>query len=490
MPEHQGTGSGRAIESAIMLASSLLGTRRVFNHHVHIAYYWLALVDAMLFAGACYLATWLYYFRDPAELALHLDVLPLRAGLFAGIAVLAMTSMGLYQPRLREGTNGVLLRVGGAMLLVMVAMSAIFYLLPSVLLWRGVLAYTLVVAFMSALGTRSIFSNTVELEQFKRKVLVLGTGQRAANIAERMRRKSDRRGFRIAGYVRTGSEQTLVSTGNVFTPDQPLAEYARDHDIQQIVVALDDPSTMPAEELMHCRTWGIEVLNILDFFEQEASKVLVEEAPAEWFIYADGFNSGRAHSFTKRGMDLLAGFVLLAGTWPLMLITVLAIKLEDGLRAPVIFRQKRVGLDGQTFDVLKFRSMTVDAESDGKARWATSNDTRITRVGHTIRKLRIDELPQVINVLRGDMSLVGPRPERPEFVRQLVAEIPFFDKRHCVKPGITGWAQLNYPYGASTRDAMYKLEYDLYYVKNRSVFLDFLVLLQTAEVVLFGKGAR
>ncbi|MEQ9463448.1 MAG: TIGR03013 family PEP-CTERM/XrtA system glycosyltransferase [Haliea sp.] len=473
-----------------MIASSLLGTKRVFNHHVHIAYYWLALLDAVLFVGACYLATWAYYLREPVQLGLHLNALPVRAGIFAVITVLAMTSMGLYQPRLREGTNGVLLRVGGALLLVMVAMSAIFYLLPSLLLWRGVLAYTLVIAFVSALTTRLVFSNTVELEQFKRQVLVLGSGQRAANIAGRMRRKSDRRGFRVAGYVRWGNEDTAVTTGNVFTPDQSLAEYARDHDIQQIVVALDDPRTLPADDLVRCRTWGIEVMNILDFFEQEASKVLVEEAPAEWFIYADGFNCGRAHGFTKRGMDLLAGFLLLTGTWPLMLVTILAIKLEDGWRAPVIFRQKRVGLDGRTFNVLKFRSMTVDAESDGKARWATSNDARITRVGHIIRKLRIDELPQVINVMVGDMSLVGPRPERPEFVRQLSTEIPFFDKRHCVKPGITGWAQLNYPYGASTRDALHKLEYDLYYVKNRSLFLDFLVLLQTAEVILFGKGAR
>tara|TARA_R110002110_G_scaffold76898_1_gene202279 strand:- start:20903 stop:22324 length:1422 start_codon:yes stop_codon:yes gene_type:complete len=473
-----------------MIASSLLGTKRVFNHHVHIAYYWLALVDALLFVGACYLATWIYYLQDPAQLALHLEALPLRAGIFAVITILAMTSMGLYQPRLREGTNGVLLRVGGALLLVTVAMSAIFYLLPALLLWRGVLAFTLVIAFASALTTRVVFSNTVELEQFKRKVLVLGSGQRAANIAERMRRKSDRRGFRIAGYVRSRNEQTVVTTGNVFTPEQPLPEYARDHDIEQIVVALDDPDALPAEDLVRCRTWGIEVLNILDFFEQEASKVLVEEAPPEWFIYADGFNCGKAHDAAKRAMDLLASFLLLMGTWPFMLVTVIAIKLEDGWRAPVIFRQKRVGLDGRAFDVLKFRSMTVDAEGDGKARWATSNDTRITRVGHIIRKLRIDELPQVINVLTGEMSLVGPRPERPEFVRQLAAEIPFFDKRHCVKPGITGWAQLNYPYGASTRDALHKLEYDLYYVKNRSLFLDFLVLLQTAEVVLFGKGAR
>ena len=269
-----------------------------------------------------------------------------------------------------------------------------------------------------------------------------------------------------------------------------MHEYALAHDIRQIVVALDNPAALPADELMHCRTSGIEVVNILDFFEQEASKVLVEEAPREWFIYSDGFAAGGSSNRGKRALDMFAAFVLLFGTWPLMLVTVLAIKLEDGLHAPVIFRQKRVGLNGRVFDVLKFRSMSVDAESDGKARWATTNDNRITRVGHVIRKLRIDELPQILNVLVGDMSLVGPRPERPEFVRELSESIPFFDKRHCVKPGITGWAQLNYPYGASKRDALHKLEYDLYYVKNRSLFLDCLVLLQTTEVILFGKGAR
>jgi len=473
-----------------MSASSLLGTRRVFNHHIHIAYYWLAMLDALLFTGACYLGTWIYFLAEPSQLQMHIDELLPRALLLAAITVLALTSMGLYQPRLREGPNGILLRVGGAFLMVAVAMAAIFYFLPSVHLWRGVLAYSMVLAFGSCLLTRLVFSNTVELEQFKRKVLVLGSGQRAANIAERMRRKSDRRGFRIAGYVRLAGEATVVDSGNVFTPDEPLPQYAVSRDIQQIIVALDDPSTIPAEELMQCRTRGIEVLNILDFFEQEASKILVQEATPEWFIFADGFNHSRAQSGSKRALDIAASFLLLAVTWPLMLLTIIAIKLEDGLRAPVIFRQRRVGLNGRVFDVLKFRSMKTDAEGDGKARWATTNDDRITRVGHWIRKLRIDELPQIINVLSGDMSLVGPRPERPEFVRELAAEIPFFDKRHCVKPGITGWAQLNYPYGASTRDSLYKLEYDLYYVKNRSLFLDFLVLLQTAEVVLFGKGAR
>ena len=183
-------------------------------------------------------------------------------------------------------------------------------------------------------------------------------------------------------------------------------------------------------------------------------------------------------------------FLLLMVAWPFMLLTVIAIWLEDGVGAPVLFRQRRVGLNGRIYEVIKFRSMTVNAEGDGKARWATSDDARITRVGRFIRKTRIDELPQILNVMAGDMAFVGPRPERPEYVRELKETIPYYEKRHCVKPGITGWAQMNYPYGASVQDSFNKLEYDLYYVRHQSLFLDFLVLMQTAEVILFGKGAR
>jgi sugar transferase (PEP-CTERM system associated) len=234
----------------------------------------------------------------------------------------------------------------------------------------------------------------------------------------------------------------------------------------------------------------VSVLGLLDIFERQAGKILVDEATHEWFIFARGFRHRTLRGLGKRLFDIAGAASLLLVSWPFMLITVLAIKLEDGLRAPVIFRQKRVGLNGRTFDVMKFRSMTVDAEGDGKARWATANDNRITRVGQMIRKLRIDELPQIFNVLIGNMSLVGPRPERPEFVSELEKDIPFYNNRHYVKPGVTGWAQLNYPYGASVTDAKHKLEFDLYYVKNQSLFLDFLVLLQTVEVVIFGKGAH
>lgn len=474
-----------------MLAGSLLGTKRIFNHHVHVAYFWLALVDTVLFVAASYLATYIYFMTEPGALRDHMETLPLRAGLFAGMTTLALFAMGMYQPRLRESANGVLLRVGGAFLMMMLGMAALGYFFPNLNLWRGVLVFAGTISFASCLLTRLVFTNTVELEQFKRRVLVLGSGEVANNIASKMRRNCDRRGFRVHGYVRMPEDDTIVSNGNVITLQNPLSDYVRDHDIEQVVVALDERrSQMPTDELMRCRMMGVPVVDILDFFEKEASKVLVEAAKPEWFIFADGFQNASARGISKRAFDIFASFVLLMATWPVMLLAILAIKLEDGFSAPVIFRQKRVGLDGRIFEVMKFRSMTVDAEGDGKARWATANDVRVTRVGKFIRKTRVDELPQILNVLVGDMAFVGPRPERPEFIRELAALIPHFEKRHCVKPGITGWAQLNYPYGASHTDARHKLEYDLYYVKNQSLFLDFMVLLSTVEVILFGKGAR
>jgi sugar transferase (PEP-CTERM system associated) len=295
----------------------------------------------------------------------------------------------------------------------------------------------------------------------------------------------------VHGFVRLGSEETEVDSGQVLTLDRPLSDYVRTFGIQQIVVALDDRRDLvPGDELMRCRTMGVNVVDLLEFFEQEAGKVLVNHAQPDWFIYFQGIRNGSLYAIFKRTFDIIAAFLLLMVAWPFMLLTVLAIWWEDGIGAPVIFRQRRVGLNGRIFEVAKFRSMTVDAEGDGKARWATPGDARVTRVGAVIRKLRIDELPQILNVLAGDMAFVGPRPERPEFVRELAETIPFFPKRHCVKPGITGWAQLNYPYGASVKDARCKLEFDLYYVKHQSLFLDFLILLQTVEVILFGKGAR
>jgi sugar transferase (PEP-CTERM system associated) len=235
---------------------------------------------------------------------------------------------------------------------------------------------------------------------------------------------------------------------------------------------------------------GVEVTELLTFLERETGRVRIDALNPSWMIFGDGFRRDPVRLFSSRVLDVSASSGILLVTWPLMLITAMAVKLEEGWHAPVLYGQERVGLGGQTFRLLKFRSMRVDAEYDGQPRWAEKGDQRVTRVGRVIRKLRVDELPQILNVLRGHMSFVGPRPERPEFVRELAQKVPYYAQRHCVRPGITGWAQLCYQYGSSEKDALEKLQYDLYYVKNNSFLFDLSILVQTAEVVFMGKGAR
>lgn len=468
-----------------------MNTTRVFNHHIHLAYSLLLIIDALLFFASCYLASWLYFLPQPHSLDNHLADLAPKAIVFSAVTVLALLSMGLYQPRLRDTASGVIIRTAGGFLLATAGIATLAFFTPLFDFWRGLFVYAALISFVLCLINKAVFVRVVELDQLKRNILVLGAGRSAHNIARRMRRKSDRRGFRIVGYVNLDDTPPLVDSSKILTLKEPLYQCVLTNHINQIVVALDtQDQSLPIADLIRCRVSGVAVINILDFFEQEAGKVLVDEVPPEWLIFAGAFRGKSVNGRGKRLFDLFASVSLLSITWPIMLLAMLAIKLEDGPRAPVFFRQQRVGLNGETFDVLKLRSMTINAEGDGKARWATAKDPRITRVGTFIRKTRIDELPQILNVLKGDMAFVGPRPERPEFVGELAKAIPYFDERHCVKPGITGWAQLNYPYGSSTEDAKYKLEFDLYYVKNQSLFLDFLILLQTVEVILFGKGAR
>lgn len=473
-----------------MFLRDLAGLQR-HNFNLRISYSWLGIADALLFFGCYYLAAWIYFLPDPALFTQISHRLPFWALLFVCITMLAMLSMGLYQARMRDGFYGLLLRTFSAFVLTALGIALIVLIFRTRFPFGGIFIYAAALAFVSSLATRKLFNSTVKLEKFNRRVLVLGAGKKASNIVNKMRRKSDHHGFRICAYVRVPQEEATIASDKIVTLQQPLSDYVREHEIHQVVVALENQrDNMPDEELLRCRMLGVSVVNLLDFFEQEAGKVLVDEAPPEWFIFANRFKPNFGGGFYKRAFDIIAGLFLLLGTWPFMLLTVLAIKLEDGLHAPVIYRQKRVGLYGQVFNVMKFRSMSINAEADGKARWATDNDSRVTRVGQVIRKLRIDELPQILNVLSGDMAFVGPRPERPEFVCQLAEQIPYFEKRHCVKPGITGWAQLNYPYGSSVEDAKHKLEFDLYYVKNQNLYLDCIVLLRTVEVVTFGKGAK
>lgn len=470
-----------------------MATVRVFNHHVHTSFYWLALVDAALFVLALYAGAYIYCFvgLDPASFQTYLPDIPGRALLYALITVICLFTMGLYEPRMREGRSGVLVRTLGGFVAASLVTAGLFLFLPDTHQWRGVLLYTVLLSFSANLISRLAFINVTDLDQFKSRVLVYGSGSAAATITSSMRRKTDRQGFTIVGFVRVDGEEPRVTGERIINLRQPLAEYARQTEIDQIVVALDNKRDQtPTDELFKCRLQGVKVLNLVNFFEREAGKILVDFATPGWMTLTEDLRSNTSTSLTKRAFDICASFLLLMATWPLMLVTALAIWLEDGFRAPIFFSQERVGLSGKAFKVLKFRSMSVDAERDGKARWAVVNDSRVTRVGSFIRRTRIDELPQIFNVLSGEMAFIGPRPERPEFVKQLAEQIPYYNSRHAVKPGITGWAQLCYPYGASEEDARQKLQFDLYYVKNQSLFLDFMVTLSTVEVVLFGKGAR
>jgi sugar transferase (PEP-CTERM system associated) len=465
---------------------------RIFRHYLQLPIVLLALVEAGLLLGVFFLAAGLRFDVSLADVEAKLGALWPRAFTFTLLVQMSMVAVGLYSSRLRVRFLGVVVRIGASVLAATVAFALVFYALPELQLHigRGVIAIAAASAFAGMTLVRFIFGRVVDENLFKRRVLVYGCGRQALSISQ-LRRRSDQRGFTIVGYVRPDGDREMVPSDRLLLPPQSLLELARDQGVDEIVVAMDDRRrAFPVQELLECRLCGIDVTDIVTFLERETGKVRLDVLNPSWMIFADGFRRDPVRLFSERSFDLLAGFALLFMTWPFMLVAALAIKLEDGWRAPVLYRQRRVGLENRVFDVLKFRSMCIDAEKDGQARWAAKGDDRVTRVGAIIRKVRIDELPQILNVLKGDMSFVGPRPERPEFVAELNDKIPYYRERHCVKPGITGWAQLCYPYGSSEHDAAEKLQYDLYYVKNHSLLFDLMILLQTAEVVLWGKGGR
>jgi sugar transferase (PEP-CTERM system associated) len=326
----------------------------------------------------------------------------------------------------------------------------------------------------------------------KRNILILGTGKRASIIEKRMRRKVDRQGFVIKGFIHMDgdTENGIQQEKKMTLEPGNLADYTYNNKIDEIVVACDERRGNPLmSELFKCKIRGTKIIEILDFIERETGQVAVNLVYPSWIIYSNGFNSNhQLRTIFDRVFNAIVALSLILVTWPAMLLTMLLIKLEDGLNAPTLYKQIRVGLNGKPFEIIKFRSMSLDAEKESGAKWASKHDSRTTKIGGIIRKYRIDELPQLYNVLIGQMGIVGPRPERPEFTHELTLTIPYYNERHNVKPGLTGWAQLKYPYGSTEEDAMEKLKYDLYYIKHRSFLFDMHILFRTIETVLFGKG--
>jgi sugar transferase (PEP-CTERM system associated) len=404
--------------------------------------------------------------------------------------VTAMYALGLYQRFVPMRPEEIAVRVLAACGLTWAGLALLYYLLPDLYLGRGVMALTLLFVAPALITTQVLFQRWGDDAQIKPRVLVLGAGQRAADLFVRL---GAPRGSRLVGFVRTASDQPAASLSGPIVRAGParLVELARRLRVDEIVVAPDDRrGALPLDALLACRALGMRITDAVGFAERETGKVLLDLLHPSALVYTSGGFGSALYPYGKRVFDTLAAALLLLLAAPLMGLAALAIRLEDGAGAPVFYRQLRTGQGGRPFSIWKFRSMSVDAEQAGAAVWAQANDPRVTRVGRVIRKYRIDELPQLFNVLRGEMSLVGPRPERPEFVARLAAGIPFYDVRHRLAPGLTGWAQLNYRYGDTEADAREKLQYDLYYLKHQSLLFDLMICLLTVEVVLFGKGAR
>jgi sugar transferase (PEP-CTERM system associated) len=454
---------------------------RVFGHYFQLGVLLLWVLESVVIFGSSWLA-FRWVGADSASVVWYQSVV------LAGCVMIAAIAMGLFSRRLRDQTTGIVLRI-----LVSVAAGAflgglLLYVTPEHRPTLAEVTAFIGIGLLSLIVVRVGAAGFIDDDILKRRVLVYGSGNNAARILQ-LRRRVDQRGFKVVGFVPARNEERVVPQERLLTPTDSLSALALEHSVDEIVMAMDDRrQQFPLKELLDCRLDGLEISELATFLERETGKVYLDVLIPSWMIFSQGFRRDFARRYSERTFDILASLVLLIATLPLMALTVLAIKLEEGIRAPILYGQPRVGYAGRVFRVLKFRSMRVDAEKDGRARWATTNDDRVTRVGRFIRKVRIDELPQLFNVLGGRMSFVGPRPERPEFVQQLSETIPYYDVRHSVKPGITGWAQLCYPYGASEQDAIEKLQYDLYYVKNHGLIFDLLILLQTVEVILFGKG--
>ncbi|NMT63810.1 TIGR03013 family XrtA/PEP-CTERM system glycosyltransferase [Marinobacter orientalis] len=466
---------------------------RLFRHYIHLPYVILGLIDFLVLAFALALAVFFRYFGDLSFFLDNLNFMLPSAIVFSAINLLVMVALGVHQSRLEEGMSGMMLRTIMA-LIISIPLCGFAYLLAQDLFWyigaSGVLTTASVFGVFLLGIARALFFAIVGKESFKRKVLVLGAGFRARQIHEDLRTPFNRKGFILTGFVPLPSAPVEISEEYLLNIRGTLHQHIIKHPVDEIVVAVDDRRNgLPMEDLLECKMEGVKIVDGASFYERESRKVALEMVTPGWLVFSDGFTVSSVFGFGKRSMDILAAITLLLVGLPLMVLTAIAIKIEDGLKAPVFYSQERVGLNGSVFKVYKFRSMTTDAEKNG-AVWASRNDARVTRVGEFIRKVRIDELPQIFNVLNGTMAFVGPRPERPVFVEQLSEKIPFYSERHRVKPGLTGWAQLCFAYADNEEDTREKLRYDLYYIKNQSLLLDILIIIQTVEVVLFKKGSR
>ncbi len=461
---------------------------RIFGHYISKYYLALAVLEFFILFSAFFIG---YDFRlhHLADIFAEQRIAFLFSSYFFTLSILVpMASLGLYQRGLAFGV-GFFVRLLLSLFISIPIISLLFYTFPDLLFGRGIVAYSFAFGFLGILFIRMVFYSIVSSAMLHRQILVVGTGLCAAMLYKLEQKHSGF--FKINKFIRTNDNDNLIEDKHIISLENNIQDIIEKHQIDEIVIGVGEKrnSRLPMSELLDCKLAGIQIFDAPTFIEKETARILVDQVSVNWFIFSEGFNNGFLMNRGKRLLDLIASFILLTVSLPFFILVPIALWIESKGKANTFYFQERVGLHDQVFRIYKFRSMIADAEKEG-AQWAQKNDSRITTVGKFIRKTRIDELPQLWNVFKGDMSMVGPRPERPEFIVKLEKELPFYNIRHKVKPGLTGWAQLRYQYGVSTEDAKAKLEYDLYYVKNISLFLDLVIMLETVEVVLMGKGAH
>jgi sugar transferase (PEP-CTERM system associated) len=453
---------------------------RLFNHYLSIRLLFLTLVEAAVVFQSVLLGYQLRTLDWSSKLPF------VEAGVFTVIMLTMMSALGLYQSQ-AEAFRSTVQRVLIAYGLSLVLMAAVFYIFPGTYIGRGAFAFISLFAIGGVLTVRFFSVSVTDIGLPKRRVLVMGNGAEADTIIRFLHEGHRGRAVQYAGLYPVLSDKADVDQ---LIDHEQLRRTVRDLRVSEIVVAVKERrgGVLPLRQLLDCKLRGVRVMDLTSFYERELGQLRIDNLRASWLIFGEGFDSGIFRSVIKRIFDVIVSLAILVLSSPLWVAGLLAVFFETG--RPLLYKQVRTGQGNRPFTIYKMRSMRTDAEKDGKPIWAGAGDTRVTRVGKFIRKTRIDELPQLFNVLKGDMSFVGPRPERPFFVEKLLEDIPYYDVRHSVKPGITGWSQVRYPYGASVEDAMAKLQYDLYYVKNHSLFLDLLIMMETVQVVVLGKGAR
>ncbi|HEY8939207.1 MAG TPA: TIGR03013 family XrtA/PEP-CTERM system glycosyltransferase [Cellvibrio sp.] len=460
---------------------------RLNKHYIHLPYLFLGIAEACLLGVAAWSSQ--FFMREQPEIVQNWAQILI----FSILLSCCTLSMGVYLALVREGFSSMVLRtlvsffLLGSLSLFIIGLIFGEELISQALIFWGVLIATALVVV-----ARFIFLKVVDTDQLKRRVVIYGAGVRAKKLLDDLAPEISVLGVTIVGCIPSENETIQVDPQLVINEPADWLAYARQAQISEIVISPDERrrssgNAFPLGQFLDCKLAGIVSSDSLSFCERELGKIDISLLQPSWMLFSDGFKYSKRRMIAKRVFDLALASVFFAVLWPFMVLTAIAVRLDSS--GPILYHQIRVGLNGKTFRIYKFRSMRQDAEKNG-AVWAKKNDSRVTRVGAFIRNTRLDELPQLYNVLAGHMSFVGPRPERPEFVTELANQIPFYETRHKVKPGLMGWAQLKYPYGASVEDAKNKLQYDLYYTKNHSFLMDMLIMIQTVEIILLGKGVH